>query len=159
MKGTPELPERARRLLLSLLEPADWPPPAVAVLVLAAAAVGVAGYLHGRLFHQGYSHVDVVGPLFLLNLIASGVTVVLLLGRRYALFMGSTLGISVGAVVSILISHSSSFFGFAEHRYDGRATTIVVAEIVAAVLVLVAAVLARAQLQGLVAPPRAEVGR
>jgi hypothetical protein len=140
---------RAASLLQSVLAPADWPAPVVAVLALAAAAVGVAGYLHGRLFHEGYAHIKVVGPLFLLNEIGSGVTVVLLLTRRYALFMASALGISLGAVVSILISHTTSFFGFAEHRYDGRATTIVVAEIVAAALVLLAAALARRELLAL----------
>jgi hypothetical protein len=140
---------RVTRLAQSMLAPADWPLPVVAVLALVAVAVTVAGYLHGRLFHEGYAQVTVVGPLFLLNEIGSGVTVVLLLTRRYALFMASALGISLGAVVSIVISHTTSFFGFAEHRYDGRATTIVIAEIVAAALVLLAVALARRELVAL----------
>ena len=142
----------ARRWMDGLLAPGDVPALAVGALAIAAVAVGVAGYLHGRLFHEGYAHVEVVGPLFLLNVVGSGLTIVLLLMRRYALFMGGALSISLGAVVSIVISHTTSFFGFAEHRYDGRATTIVVAEIVAAALVLVAAALARRELVAIVRP-------
>ena len=137
------------RVTRSLIAPGEATAPVVTVLVVAAGAVGVAGYLHGRLFHQGYSHVAVVGPLFLLNVLGSGATIVLLLARRYVPFMLSALGISVGAVVSIVISHTTSFFGFAEHRYDARATTIVIAEIVAAALVLAAAVMHRRVLAAL----------
>ena len=53
--------------------------------------------------------------------------------------MSSPLGISLGSIVSIVISHSSSFLGFAEESYDGAATLILVAEIAAVVLVLLAA--------------------
>ena len=52
-----------------------------AVLSASALAVGVAPYLHGRLFHQGYAQVDVVGPLFLLNVVGTGITVALLFLR------------------------------------------------------------------------------
>ena len=114
-----------------------------ALLMLAAAAVGVAGYLHGHLFWEGYSHVGVVGPLFWLNAVGSGVVIALLLLGRPLLFAVGAFSISLGSIVSILISHSTSFFGFAEHRYDTKATAIIVAEIVAAALVLIAVAIAR----------------
>ncbi len=128
-------PVALTRLLLAPARPAR----AIRVILgLAAVAVGVAGFLHGRLFHEGYSEVTVIGPLFLLNEISSGVVIALLLLRRPWLFALSALGISVGAVISIVISHTTSLFGFAEHAYSTAAATIVVAECVAAVLVLVA---------------------
>ncbi|HLI59708.1 MAG TPA: hypothetical protein VKV21_08590 [Solirubrobacteraceae bacterium] len=123
------------RLLLAPARPAL---PIRVTLALAAVAVGIAGYLHGRLFHEGYAQVAVIGPLFLLNEISSGVVIALLFLRRPWLFAIGALGISVGAVVSIVISHTTSLFGFAEQRYDARATTIIVAECVAAGLVLLA---------------------
>jgi hypothetical protein len=113
------------------------------LLGAAAVAVGVGGYLHGHLFWDGYSQVNVVGPLFVLNAIGSGIVIALLLLGRPLLFALGALAISLGSVVSILISHSTSFFGFSEHRYDTRATVIVIAEIVAIVLVLVALAIAR----------------
>ncbi len=144
-------PGRGRASAQSVNVSAVWrrnelPAVAWAILAIAAAAVGVGGYLHGHLYHEGYSPIDWVGILFLLNAIGSGVVIALLaLGRALAFTLGG-LVLSVGSLVSILISHSTSFFGFAEHRYDTRATAIVAAEIAATVLLLVAVAIARAQL-------------
>ena len=133
--------------LISTLFSAGRPPRIVwALLVVAAAAVGVAGYLHGHLFWDGYAQAGVVGPLFLLNGVASGIVIALLLLGRPLLFALGALAISVGSAVSILISHSTSFFGFAEHRYDSRATVILVAEIVATVLIVLALAIARSSI-------------
>ena len=139
-----------------MLAPGELPTAAWVVLCIAAAGIGVAGYLHGRLFWQGYSHVAVVGPLFLLATVGSGVSVIFLLLRRWMLFIANALAISLGAVVSIIISHTTSFFGFAEGAYGFRATTIVISEIVAAVLCVVAAGLAHNQLSAVI---RGEVAR
>jgi hypothetical protein len=135
---SPALPASPAALARLLLAPANPARVIWAILGLAAIAVGLAGFLHGRLFHEGYSQVTVIGPLFLLNEISSGVVIALLLLRRPWLFALSALGISVGAVVSIVISHTTSLFGFAEHAYSADATTIVAAECVAAVLVVIA---------------------
>src|SRR5579875_408026 len=123
------------RLLLAPARPAL---PIRVTLALAAVAVGIAGYLHGRLFHEGYSQVTVIGPLFLLNELSSGAVIAMLLLQRPWLFAVGALGISVGAVISIVISHTTSLFGFAEHAYSSEATAIVVAESVATGLVLTA---------------------
>ena len=132
--------------LLPLLRPSDPPRVAWWLLGVAAVAVGVAGYLHGHLFWEGYSHANVVGPLFLLNAVGSGVVIALFALGRPLLFALGALSIALGSVVSILISHSTSFFGFAEHRYDARATAIVVAEIVAIGLVAIALGIARGRM-------------
>jgi hypothetical protein len=126
----------------SLFAPERPGPVALVLLALAAVAVLVGGYYHARLFHRGYAEVDVVGPLFLLNGIASLVVVLFLIVDRVRLFVLGSLAVSVGSLVSILISHSSSFFGFAEGTYDSSATVIVVAEIVATVLTVVGGALA-----------------
>lgn len=136
------LPSSAPARVRSLLAPAEPARPIVVILGLAAVGVGIAGFLHGRLFHEGYSHVAIIGPLFLLNEVSSGVVIALLLLRRPWLFAMGGLGISVGAVVSIVISHTTSLFGFAEHGYDARATIIVAAECAAAALILIALALA-----------------
>jgi len=132
------LPSTAPARVRLLLGPAEPALPIRVVLGLAAVAVGVAGFLHGRLFHEGYGQVPIIGPLFLLNEISSGAVIALLLLRRPWLFATGALGISVGAVVSIVISHTTSLFGFAEHRYSATATTIIVAECAATALALLA---------------------
>jgi hypothetical protein len=58
-------PRRERiSLVPRLFSRGDPPPPMWTLLVLAAVGVGVgvAGYLHGRLFWEGYDHVAWVGP-------------------------------------------------------------------------------------------------
>ena len=49
--------------LRRLLAPGRPSPIAWTLLLIAAIAVGIAAYLHGHLFWQGYAHVAVVGPL------------------------------------------------------------------------------------------------
>ncbi len=112
--------------------------PVLVPLALAAVAVGIAGFGHARLFHRGYGAVEVVGPLFLLDAIGSAIVILLLIFGRPRLFGLGALTICVGALVSIYISHTSSFFNFSESGYDGRARLIVIAEIAATVLTVLA---------------------
>jgi hypothetical protein len=142
--------QRMTQLTRAALAPGELPAAAWVALGVAAVGVAIAGYLHGQLFWQGYSHVAVVGPLFILAEIGSGVTVVMLLLGRPLLFMANALAIALGAVVSIFISHTTSFFGFAEGDWGLRANLIVMSEIAAIVLVIVAAGLARRELGALV---------
>ncbi len=119
-----------------LLAASRPPPLALALLALAAVATMLAGFEHARLWHRGYAEVEIVGPLFLLNAIATAVVVVCLVFDRVALFVLGTIGICAGSLVSILISHSAQFFEFREGGYDGAAKVIVVAEIAGLVLAL-----------------------
>jgi cytochrome c551/c552 len=124
-----------------LLEPVR--PDALALLVLAALGVLVAGFQHGRLFHRGYAEVEVVGLLFFLNAIGSLGVVLLLLAERVWLFVLGTVSICVPSLVSIAISHSSiGFLGFREGGYDADALVIVAAEACAVVFALLGAVAA-----------------
>ena len=117
-------------------------PAALVPLAIAAVATLVGGYLHASLFHRGYAEVDVVGPLFLLNGIGSLVVVLALIFDRVVLFVVGSLAIGIGSIVSILISHNASFFGFAEGTYDRRATIILAAEVVAVLFTVVGGLLA-----------------
>ncbi len=131
--------------LRRMLAPSRPGPLALALLALAAIGVLVAGYQHERLFHRGYSEVEVVGPLFLLNGIGSLAVVLMLIFRRVWLFVLGALSICAPSLVSIAISHSSSgFFGFREGGYDADALVIVVAEIAAGLLALAGAAAAAA---------------
>lgn len=112
--------------------------PALVLLVLAALAFAVAGFDHARLWHRGYAEVDWVGPLFLLNAIGTLVVLLALVADRVLLFVLGVLAISLGSIVSILISHTSSFAGFAEGGWDGAAKLIIATEIASVVLVLLA---------------------
>lgn len=137
----------------TLLRPSRWLAPTTlpglptALLGLAAIAVGVGGYEHAHLFHQGYREIHVIGPLFLLNAITSLVVILLLLARRPGLFVVSALGLNLGAILAILLTRSSGgLFGFHEAGYDSRATLTLISEIVAVLLTLAGVAAARGRL-------------
>ncbi len=122
------------------------PPAALALLLVSAACFAVAGFEHARLFHRGYAEVEVVGPLFWLNGLGTLVVLLLLVFDYVGLYVVGSLAISLGSIVSILISHNGEFFGFAEGGWDGDATLIIATE--AASVVLVLAALALGALRG-----------
>ncbi len=122
-----------------LLARSTPPPLAYALLAAAALFAFVAGFDHARLFHRGYAEVELVGPLFLLNGVATGLVVVAFLADRIALFVVGVLGIQIGSIVSILLSHSAGFFGFREGGYDLDAAIILGAEVLAFILVVAGA--------------------
>jgi hypothetical protein len=122
-----------------LLQPARPEPVTLGLLALAAAVVLVAGFQHARLYHRGYAEVEIVGLLFVMNAIGSTGVVLALIFDRVWLFVLGTLSICAPSLVSIVISHSSGFFGFREGGYDADALVIVAAEVVAVVLALAGA--------------------
>ena len=142
-----------------LLQPVRPDPLALALLAVAAAGILIAGLQHARLFHRGFAEVEVVGLLFILNALGSGVVVLTLLAERAWAFVLGTLSICVPSLVSIAISHSSiGVLGFREGGYDADALVIVAAEVAAVVFALAgAAVAARSPVRsrGATAPVRA----
>jgi uncharacterized metal-binding protein len=130
------------RRLLSPREPGAL---ALALLTIAALGVLVAGFQHARLLHRGYAHVEIVGPLFLMNALGSTVVVLALIVRRVWVFVLGALSICAPSLVSIALSHSSTgFLGFREGGYDPDALVIVFAELAAVVFALAGAASARA---------------
>ncbi len=132
-------------MIRRMLAPSRPNPLALALLLLAAVCLFVAGLQHARLFHRGYAEVEIVGLLFLMSGIGSAVVVLTLIFDRAWLFVIGALSICVPSLVSIALSHSSGFLGFREGGYDIDALVIVVAEIAAVILAALgaAAMLAR----------------
>ncbi len=107
------------------------------LLTISALGVFVAGFVHAALVHRGYGDVEIIGPLFLLNGIASAAVVLLLVFDRPRLFVLGALAIAVPSLIAIGVSHFGSLFGWQEGEFDEGALVIVGAEIVAAVFALV----------------------
>jgi hypothetical protein len=145
-----------------LLDPARWlaardlPLVPTALLGAGALAVAVGGYEHAHLYHRGYAEIDVIGPLFLVNAIASLACVLVLLARRPAAFVASSLAISVGSLIAIVLTRTTGLFGFLESGYDSRAVLTVIAEVLAVVLTLTGAAAARGRLLSPPPPPPTE---
>lgn len=133
-----------------LFAPARPDGPARTLLALAALCVLIAGFQHARLFHRGYSEVEIVGLLFLMNAIGSTFVVLTLIFERVWLFVLGALAICVPSLVSIALSHSSGFLGFREGGYDAEALVIVLAEVAAVLLALAGGAKAAKTLRGAV---------
>jgi hypothetical protein len=89
---------------------------------------------------QNYSTVPTIGPLFLLNFISSVVVAIALVvplrraAGRFAvplrrIFAVGGIGIAAGSLAGLLISETSSLFGFTENGYRTAIVLSIAAEI------------------------------
>jgi hypothetical protein len=85
--------------------------------ILGAALLAVMGWIHLDLWLEGYRSIDVIGPAFLLNVIAGfGLTLLLLVVPRALLPWVAALGAltALGTLAGLLISTTVGLFGFVE---------------------------------------------
>jgi hypothetical protein len=106
------------------------------LMVVAAVAILVGGYEHLSLYRQDYRYIPVIGPLFLVNVLASAVVGVALLVRRDRILQLAGLAIAAVTLAFFALSRTSGgVFGFAESGLDPapHAAITLVAEAVAVV--------------------------
>jgi FtsH-binding integral membrane protein len=129
-------------------------------LYLGAVAVLATGAVHIQQYYgNGYSTVPTIGTLFFLNFVSALVItagLVAPLGRvagRHAgsiraLFAVGGIGLAVLSLVSLFVSESSSLFGFTEFGYRTPIVLAIVAEVAAAVFLLIYLAAARSGERG-----------
>ncbi len=106
--------------------------------LIAAAAVLVSAYVHLKLWSDGMRHVHVIGPSFMLNVIAGVVIAVLLVAWRH--WLAPLLAVAFGASTlgALTISATAGLFGYHELWQGPYVWTSAVAEVVAIVVGLYA---------------------
>jgi len=143
-------PRRSARLLLrgpaSLTSPvARW-----AVTLLAVAVAGLlvwSGVIHLQLWSDGYRGISVIGPLFLIQGIASIAAAVALVVFRRVVLLAAGAVLAAGTAVGLLLSVSIGLFGYVESLAVPYAQTSLVVEFTsAAVLAAAAAIVLAAPL-------------
>ena len=85
--------------------------------ILGAALLAVMGWIHLDLWLEGYRSIDVIGPAFLLNVIAGfGLTMLLLVVPRALLPCVAALGAltALGTLAGLIIATTVGLFGFVE---------------------------------------------
>ena len=155
----PRLPDTARRdgfsrrsARLLLRGPASLTSPAArwAVNLLAVAGAGLlvwSGVIHLQLWSEGYRSISVIGPLFLVQGIASIVLAVALAGFRRLVLLAAGAALAAGTAVGLLLSASVGLFGYTESLAVPSAHTSLVVEFTgAAVLAAAAAIVLAAPL-------------
>jgi hypothetical protein len=155
----PRLPDTARRdsfprrsLRLLLRGPASLTSPAArwAVNLLAVAGAGLlvwSGVLHLQLWSEGYRSISVIGPLFLVQGIASILLAAALVAFRRLVLLAAGAALAAGTAVGLLLSAGIGLFGYTESLAVPSAQTSLVVEFTsAAVLAAAAAIVAAAPL-------------
>jgi hypothetical protein len=138
--------------------PATLPSPAARWAITALAVVGAgltvwSGVIHLQLWSQGYRDISVIGPLFLIQGIASIVLALALVVFRRVFLLAAGAALMAGTGVGLLLSATVGLFGYQESLAITDAQTSLMVEFTgAALLAGAAAVLAAAR-------PRAGLAR
>ena len=144
----------ARSARLALTGPAQLTSPlsrwAVTLLAVAGAALlAWSGVIHLQLWSDGYRGISVIGPLFLIQGIASiGLAVALAVFRRLVLLAAGAV-LAAATAAGLLLSAGIGLFGYVESLAVPYAETSLVVEFTsAAVLAAAAAIVLAAPLLG-----------
>jgi hypothetical protein len=148
---TPRLPDTARResfprrsARLLLRGPASLTSPAArwAVTLLAVAGAGLlvwSGVIHLQLWSEGYRSISVIGPLFLVQGIASILLAVALAGFRRLVLLAAGAALAAGTAAGLLLSAGVGLFGYTESLAVPSAQTSLVVEFTSAAVLAAAA--------------------
>ena len=135
-------PRRSARLLLR--GPASLTSPAArwAVNLLAVAGAGLlvwSGVLHLQLWSEGYRTISVIGPLFLVQGIASIALAVALAAFRRLAVLAAGAALAAGTAAGLLLSAGIGLFGYTESLAVPSAQTSLVVEFTSAAMLAAAA--------------------
>jgi hypothetical protein len=103
------------------------------VRLIAAAAVLISAYVHFKEWIDGYRHVHVIGPLFVVNVVAGVVIAVLLVTWRHWLAPFLTVGFGASTLGGFVIAAQWGLFGDHEKWQGPYVWTAAAAEAVAIV--------------------------
>lgn len=106
------------------------------VRIVTAAAALVSAAVHLILWIDGYRDIDVIGPSFMLNAVASVVIAALLVRWRHWIPLFLALGFGASTLGAFVISATVGLFGVHESWTGGAVLTAAVSEVVAIVAAL-----------------------
>jgi len=115
----------------------------------------VGGGVHLQLWRTGYRGIEYIGPLFIANVVVSGLLTLAILLRGNVRVALAAMLFSVGSIVALVMSRTTGLLGFTEREWTHLAVQATTAEIGAlAALCLLLAVLRRPQLVAATLPAR-----
>lgn len=122
-----------RQPLAGSIVTAEATPALQVVRGLVAAAVLLSADIHLVLYLDGFADIPVIGPLFLVNVVAGLIIGVGLLIIRHWFLAFVAAGFGAATFAAYLISATVGLFGVREQTWDAQAVLAAVAEVVAAV--------------------------
>jgi hypothetical protein len=112
--------------------PALW-----ALFIVDAGLLITSGSIHLDLWNIAYRHIHILGPLFLVQVIAAFVIAVVILATRHVLAVAAGLGLVLGTILGFILVKTVGLFGFKLPFISGEAWTVLVVEIVAVIALAV----------------------
>jgi hypothetical protein len=107
--------------------------------LLTTIAVLVSAAVHLRLWSTGVRHEHVVGPAFMVNVIAGVVIAVLLVGWRHWVPLFLAVGFGVCTFAAFVVSATAGLYGVHEHWTGSYVWIAAISEVVAVLSALLAA--------------------
>lgn len=118
----------------SRTDPASAEHPALRIVrALVTASVLLSADIHLVLYADGYAEIPVIGPLFLVNVVAGLLIGVFLLIGRHWFWAFTAAGFGAATFAAYLISATVGLFGVQEQIWDAQSVLAAVAEIIAVI--------------------------
>ena len=111
--------------------------------IIDAALLAASGSIHLHFWDIAYRHVKTLGPLFLVQVVAAFAIAVAILVTRHLLAVAAGLLLMAGTIVGFILVRTVGLFGFKLGFTSGLASTVLVIEIVAVVLLAVTGLVLR----------------
>lgn len=114
--------------------------PVWALSLADAALLVTSGVIHLHFWQIAYKDVHILGPLFLVQLIAAFVLALALIVTRHVLVVLAALGLMAGTIIGFILVRTGSLFGFHLGFTSDLAAFVLVVEAAAVLLLTVTGV-------------------
>jgi hypothetical protein len=115
----------------------QWP--ILALCVIDAGLLVTSGFIHLHFWNIAYRHVPTLGPLFLVQVIATLLTAIALVATRRLIVVAAAFLLMGGTIVGFILVRTVGLFGFKLGFTSGLAATVLVVEVIAMVMTAITA--------------------
>jgi hypothetical protein len=113
--------------------------PVLALCIIDAALLVTSGLIHLHFWNIAYRHVPTLGPLFLVQVVATLLTAVALVATRRLIVVAAAFLLMGGTIVGFILVRTVGLFNFKLGFTSGLAATVLVVEAVAMVMTAITA--------------------
>jgi hypothetical protein len=113
--------------------------PVLALCIIDAALLVTSGLIHLHFWNIAYRHVPTLGPLFLVQVVATLLTAVALVATRRLIVVAVAFLLMGGTIVGFILVRTVGLFNFKLGFTSGLAATVLVVEAVAMVMTAITA--------------------
>jgi hypothetical protein len=113
--------------------------PVLALCIIDAGLLLTSGLIHLHFWNIAYRHVPTLGPLFLVQVVATLLTAVALVATRRLIVVAAAFLLMGGTIVGFILVRTVGLFNFKLGFTSGLAATVLVVEAVAMVMTAITA--------------------